>query len=280
MLGLGRERVVRVPVDGQGRMRADALPRARPARRSSACRPATSTPAPSIPFGDDLRAGARARRMGARRRRVRAVGARRAVARHLAAGLEPRRFVGDRRATSGSTCRTTAASPSCATRHALRGRDGHDRGVPAASRACASPSRLHARAVAPRARRRGLGGAAHRSAATGVADLVERNLPPRRALRREPARRRATRSSTTSCSIRCWSRSATRTTTRRVIARVQARRHVLVRRHRLAGPHRDAHQRLVVGDDRRRRRAQPRGDAARRARRLSGSALRDAVPGY
>ncbi len=26
MLGLGRERVVRVPVDGQGRMRADALP--------------------------------------------------------------------------------------------------------------------------------------------------------------------------------------------------------------------------------------------------------------
>ena len=27
MLGLGRERVVRVPVDGQGRMRADALPR-------------------------------------------------------------------------------------------------------------------------------------------------------------------------------------------------------------------------------------------------------------
>ena len=26
LLGLGRERVVRVPVDGQGRMRADALP--------------------------------------------------------------------------------------------------------------------------------------------------------------------------------------------------------------------------------------------------------------
>ena len=26
MLGLGRNRVVRVPVDGQGRMRADALP--------------------------------------------------------------------------------------------------------------------------------------------------------------------------------------------------------------------------------------------------------------
>jgi glutamate/tyrosine decarboxylase-like PLP-dependent enzyme len=30
MLGLGRERIVRVPVDGQGRMRADALPELRP----------------------------------------------------------------------------------------------------------------------------------------------------------------------------------------------------------------------------------------------------------
>ena len=37
-----------VPVDGQGRMRADALPRDRRPGRSSACRPATSTPAPSI----------------------------------------------------------------------------------------------------------------------------------------------------------------------------------------------------------------------------------------
>ena len=41
LLGLGRERVVRVPVDGQGRMRADGAAGARTARRSSACRPAT-----------------------------------------------------------------------------------------------------------------------------------------------------------------------------------------------------------------------------------------------
>ena len=40
MLGLGRERVVVVPVDGQGRMRASALPACRRAP-SSACRPAT-----------------------------------------------------------------------------------------------------------------------------------------------------------------------------------------------------------------------------------------------
>ena len=41
MLGLGRERVVRVPVDGQGRMRAGCPSRVAPAQRSSACRPAT-----------------------------------------------------------------------------------------------------------------------------------------------------------------------------------------------------------------------------------------------
>ena len=40
LLGLGRARVVRVPVDGQGRMRADALPPS-PGRRSSARRRAT-----------------------------------------------------------------------------------------------------------------------------------------------------------------------------------------------------------------------------------------------
>ena len=50
-LGLARLRAAArptVPVDGQGRMRADALPPLS-ARRSSACRPATSTRARSIP---------------------------------------------------------------------------------------------------------------------------------------------------------------------------------------------------------------------------------------
>ena len=42
------------------------------------------------------------------------------------------------------------------------------------------------------------------------------------------------------------------------------RRHLLVRRHGLAGADRDAHQRVVLGDDGRGRRAQPRGDPADR----------------
>ena len=51
MLGMGRERVIRVATDDQGRMRADALREAPSPRstgpRSSAPRPATSTPARS-----------------------------------------------------------------------------------------------------------------------------------------------------------------------------------------------------------------------------------------
>ena len=40
LLGLGRERVMRVPVDGQGRMRPELLPDVE-GPTSSACRPAT-----------------------------------------------------------------------------------------------------------------------------------------------------------------------------------------------------------------------------------------------
>ena len=48
LLGLGRERLIKVPVDDQGRMRADRIPGSRTDPRSSACRPATSTPVRSI----------------------------------------------------------------------------------------------------------------------------------------------------------------------------------------------------------------------------------------
>ena len=41
MLGLGRERVVRVPVDGQGRMRAERAAARSTDRPLSACRRAT-----------------------------------------------------------------------------------------------------------------------------------------------------------------------------------------------------------------------------------------------
>ena len=46
VVGLGRHRVVRVPVDDQGRMRADAFPDVSP-QRSFASKQETSTPAPS-----------------------------------------------------------------------------------------------------------------------------------------------------------------------------------------------------------------------------------------
>ena len=49
MLGLGRNRVVRVPVDGQGRMRADLIRRILSRPPSSARRRATSTRAQSTP---------------------------------------------------------------------------------------------------------------------------------------------------------------------------------------------------------------------------------------
>ena len=51
-------------------------------------------------------------------------------------------------------------------------------------------------------------------------------------------------------STRCSCRSATPDCTRASIAARSAGRHLLVRRHRVAGPHRHAHQRVVVGDDR------------------------------
>jgi hypothetical protein len=73
LLGLGRRRVVVVPTDAQGRMRAEALPRprgprdrVRPGRqREHRCRG---------PAGRDCRARPRGRGMGPRRRRLRSVG--------------------------------------------------------------------------------------------------------------------------------------------------------------------------------------------------------------
>ena len=55
LLGFGRNRVVRVPVDGQGRMRADALPPS-PARDSLSCRRAMSIRVRSIRSGEIIRA--------------------------------------------------------------------------------------------------------------------------------------------------------------------------------------------------------------------------------
>ena len=86
MLGLGRERVVRVPVDGRAACAPTRCPPST-ARPSSACRRATSTPGRSTRFARDLRARARGRRLGARGWRVWTMGAAAPARAHLVAGV-------------------------------------------------------------------------------------------------------------------------------------------------------------------------------------------------
>ena len=161
----------RVPADGQGRMRADALPRSR-ARPSSACRPATSTPAPSTRCA---RSAPAAHAAGAWVHVDGAFGlwAAAAPARAASASRAWRTPIrGPPTRTSGSTCPTTAASPSCAT-----------------ARPCARPWRVSAAYLqhsdarepthyTPELSRRARGvevWAALRSLGrAGVADLIER----------------------------------------------------------------------------------------------------------
>ena len=236
---------MRVPVDGQGRMRADALPAI--SGPTIVCLQAGNVNTGAFdPVAEIVRAGARS---GAWVHVDGAFGlwAAAAPARaHLVpASRAPTR--GRPTRTSGSTCPTTAAWPSCATRGAARGH-GHHRRLPARrqhdARAADYTPELsrRARGVEVWAALRSLG--PRRPGRAGRA-----LLPARAALRRGARARPATRCSTTSCSTRCWSPSAMPRTTRRVIAAHPGRRHLLVRRHGLAGPHGDAHQRLVVGDD-------------------------------
>ena len=160
LLGLGRDaRACACRSMAQGRMRADALP---PHRRSDHRLPAGRQREHRRvrPVAAIVATGARRRRLGARRRRVRPVGARRAGARTSTRRRRAAPTPGRPTRTSGSTCPTTAASPSCATRRQLRAAMAITRRLPAARGARAQSVRLHARAVAPRARRRGLGGAA------------------------------------------------------------------------------------------------------------------------
>ena len=162
----GATALVRVPVDGQGRMRADALPplsrpddrlRAGRQRQHRRLRPARG----------DRRARARGRRLGARRRRVRPVGGGGAGAR---APRWPASELADSWATDAHKWLNVPYDSGLAfvrdADGAARG-DGRDGRVPAGAERRAQPVRLHARALAPRARRRGLGGAALARAARG-----------------------------------------------------------------------------------------------------------------
>ena len=121
MLGLGRDRVVRAP----GRRARTHVPgfasRADRSRRSSASRRGNVNSGAFRSGGRGVRRGARERRLGPRGRRVRAVGESVEPVRRANRRCGARRFVGDRRPTSGSTCHTTAVLPWCATPGALAG---------------------------------------------------------------------------------------------------------------------------------------------------------------
>ncbi len=197
LLGLGRNRVVRVPVDGQGRMRADALPRIATADdRLHAGRQREHRRVRSD--RRDLRARRRQRRVGARRWRVRLVGARRRQS-------SQRSMRGIERADSWATdahkwlnvpydCGLAFVRDADALRAAMAITADY---LPTRV-AVPQSRRLHAGIVAPRARRRSLGRVAlARPRRRRRADRAQ--LPPGAPFRRRLARGRLSRSSTRSC---------------------------------------------------------------------------------
>ncbi len=157
-----------------------------------------------------LRAGPRARRLGARRRRVRAVGGGQPGDRATSSTASSWPTRGRATGTSGSTCRTTAASrsartPTCTPRRCPTPRPTSS--APAGRRP--APADLTPGVVAPGPRLRRVGRAARARRATGVAELVERCCRLARRFADGLRRRRRARSPTTSCSTRCSSASAT-----------------------------------------------------------------------
>ena len=174
--------------------------------------------------------------------------------------------------TSGSTFPTTAASRSCATPSALRAAMAITADYLPTER-ISQPVRLHAGTLAPRARRRSLGRAAlARPAGRRGADRAQ--LPPGATLRRRTARRPASEVLNEVVLNQVLVAFGDAETTNRVIARNSGRRHLLVRRHRLAGTHRDAHQRFILGHHGRRCRTQPRRDDSHRPPGVAGALAR------
>ena len=194
LLGLGRERVVRVAVDGQGRMRPEAIPAL--TEPAIICVQAGNVNTGAFdPAGGDLRHRPGIGRVGARRRRLRTVGG--GVPGPGASGSRDpgARLVGDRR-------------PQVAER-ALRQRD-RLRARPAAPQASMASSAAYLIAgdtrepshFTPELSRRARGvevWAALRSLGRGgLADLIERNCRYARRFA-EGLTRPATRCSTTWC---------------------------------------------------------------------------------
>ena len=155
------------------------LPPLSAGRRSSARRPATSTPARSIRCAAIAERTRAAGRLGARRRRVRPVGGRGARARAPRGGHRSWPTPGRPTRTSGSTCPYDSGLAFVRDADALRAAMAVTAEYLPAPSGVREPVGLHARAVAPRARRRGLGGAAlARPRGPGRAGRAQ--LPPRR----------------------------------------------------------------------------------------------------
>jgi glutamate/tyrosine decarboxylase-like PLP-dependent enzyme len=256
LVGFGRNRLVRVPVDGQGRMRADALPALTSA--TIVC-----TQAGNLNTGafDPLEAIAeRTRAAGAWLHVDGAFGlwAAAAAARaHLVAGLG----LADSWATDGHKWLNVPYDSGIAfvrDPESLRAAMAVTAEYLPAAAGVRNPSD-YTPELSRRARgRRCLGGAAL-ARPLGARRARRALLPPRVALRRGPRRRRLRDPQHRRAQPGAG-----------LVRRAGGHRprdrgapgggHLLVRRHGLAGPHGDAHQRLLVGDNRGRRRAQPRGD--------------------
>ena len=179
MLGMGRDRVARVPTDGQGRMRADALAEALAGldRPALVCAQAGNVNTGAFdPLPRDHRPRPRQRRLAPRGRRLRPVGLGRPGAPAPPGRASGGRTPGPPTPTSGSTCRTTRGwcSPPTRRRTTAAMTLGAAYYVETDGRR-ARPVQLGGRIVAARPRVRGLGGASARSGATGVAEMVGRH---------------------------------------------------------------------------------------------------------
>ena len=215
-------------------MRADALPRARPARPSSALQAGNVNTGAFDPLAEICARARAAGRLGACGRRVRPVGRRRAGARRTwCAGVGRRRLLGDRRAQVAE--RALRQRPRLRARRRARcARRWRSSAAYLPSwRDSASPTTTRPNCRAGRAgvevwaALRSLGRA-------GLADADRAHLPPR-ARFAEGLRAAGYEVLNDVVLNQVLVSFGDAETTRRVIAAHPGRRHLLVRRHRLAG---------------------------------------------
>ena len=216
MLGMGRDRVIRVATDDQGRMRADALREAlaaldRPGARLRAGRQRQHRRL--RPAAADRRRGPRQRRLAARRRGLRAVGGGRPGAAAPRRGRRGRRLLDDRRPQVAQRAVRLGALVRRRSRRASRGDDARRRVLRRDDGGRARRLQLGARVVAPCPRVHGLGGAAEPGPGRRRRD-DRRDAPTSRSGSRPASTASpAPGSSTTSCSTRCSSGSRSRRAT-------------------------------------------------------------------